>query len=388
MAHPPAPPEVGPALDAALLADLRRPLDLVRPGNAPWMTQILERGTAVDRLLPLLGEWMGRWGETLRYDQSDVPLVHARWVTPAAEAGVGAGEAIVKNVTIEGAPSAAESPSPALVHADVRVSDTRTEQVPRGRETVLPAASTPLVTARVVRPDADAPPAGVGGQAQVPRGDVRVSPTRTSTPEASPLSVAARHDAAPDEARVQPVAAGTERRAVKAPTVRETPVPQGDVRVSDTPAVVAEPARETAPATQEPALSHASVAGVHGPVGDQPGAARAGDAASPTPVPQGHVRVSPTRTSPGDVARETAEQSPPRPMVSVARPAGDVAAVPLVHPAPADDVRVSPTRTDRAGDGAQPASPVREEGHVRVSPTQTSAGNDGIIAATSASKGT
>lgn len=103
-------------VDRRLLAELRRPLELVRPHGMPWLQALLAMSDGVGRLLPLMAAWLARWQGVLAEAPREAPLVHARWGdgSPELAASAGAraaGEAAGRGAAERGAAAVATAPA-------------------------------------------------------------------------------------------------------------------------------------------------------------------------------------------------------------------------------------------------------------------------------------
>lgn len=247
------------AVDPRLVAELGFALRLSRP--APWLRSLLALGQVVDDLLPLMGDWMTRWSSALSYDDTEAPLVHARWTQPEAEAG---GPTPTPTVRAQ-APAVQASHS---VHVRERIRETvvhRPAQTASSAPTAGPAPQATTGQRPIVR--GVKPPAADAGSPATP---VHPRPGRTRVIEGPPLarpSPAATRGPAPD---------GPASPPMRHPT-------------ADGASPAASPPR--------PAASPASA----------PGDARADAPATPTAAP---TRPSSHLTSDGDPPRSTAAPAP------------------------------------------------------------------------------
>lgn len=280
------------AVDPRLVAELGFALRLSRP--APWLRSLLALGRVVDDLLPLMGDWMTRWSSALSYDDTEAPLVHARWTQPEAEAGAPAPTPTVRAQ----APAAQASHS---VHIRERI-----------RETAVHHPAQAVSSAPTAAPRAD------GGARPVVR-----AVTRPATPESGAAADRGHPRAGRTRVIEGPPVARTGPDPMAAPARPAPTAPSSDARPGPSPAAAPVPTSDRAAERAEaradaPAMPTAAT--VH-PV--TRGEAPTGSTATPAPS----VAASEPATAERPVA--TAAEAPTTRPVSRAHPAAPPAPVDL-----------------------------------------------------------
>ncbi len=178
-AAPPGADGILALVDRRLLGELGFARVLAEP--PAWVRDLVGLGEVINGLMPLMSDWMARWSAALDYDDSDVPLVHARWTPPQVEANAAAAPPVQARAVVPGA------------HHSVRVLEhSRQHDVERVIERVPAAAdAAPTVSARAV--PAEATPglrhaAGQGSRPAAVEGppSVQVTPGAPSGPPSMP----------------------------------------------------------------------------------------------------------------------------------------------------------------------------------------------------------